>query len=74
MAENKALHNRNKKGAWVWQLGILVPEGQPVEYPVCPFCTTSPYQEPELPIPAECPTCGAILKLDDMPFVSEKGE
>lgn len=68
------LSNAGKKGVWLWQLGILVPDGQPVEYPVCPFCTTAPYQEPGLPIPAECPTCGATLTKVDMPFVSEKGE
>ena len=66
MPEDKALPNHNKSGVWLWQLGIVVPDGQPTEYPICPFCTTSPYREfgVKQTLPSRCETCGAKLELE----------
>ncbi len=66
MSEDKTLPNHHLSGAWMWQLGIVVPDGQPMEYPICPFCTTSPFQEFGFnqTLPSRCATCGAKLKVD----------
>lgn len=50
-----------KRGKWLWKCGIQLPEGQPTEYPICPFCTESPFREPGEALPKKCPTCGATL-------------
>ena len=62
----KTLPNHKKSGVWIWQLGIVVPDGTPAEYPTCPFCTTSPFQEfsKDIKLPGRCPECGAKLKLE----------
>lgn len=65
-SEEKDLPNHKKTGVWIWQLGIVVPDGTPAEYPICPFCTTSPFQEfsEDTRIPDRCPECGAKLKME----------
>ena len=56
-----------KSGVWLWQCGIILPDGQPTEYPICPFCTTSPFREfrGKQTLPDRCPECGANLKLEE---------
>ena len=66
MTEPKDLPNSRKVGVWLWQMGIVVPDGNSAEFPICPFCTTSPFREPvESPLlPDRCPECGAKLNIE----------
>ena len=60
-------HNAERTGAWLWQCGIVLPDGNPMEYPICPFCTASPFREfkKTLKLPDRCPECGAVLRQED---------
>jgi len=64
--EDPVLMNSDESDFWVWQCDILYPDGQPITYPICPFCTTAPFRPfgKAVPLPDRCPTCGARLEDD----------
>ena len=62
----KHLPNVDKTG--VWRLGLEVVDGNLVEHPICPFCSTYISVEQNQPFPDGCPICGAqLLSFGEVP-------
>lgn len=57
---DRPIDNQRK---WLWQCSIIFPDEQPMEYPICPFCSESPFLEKNQDPPDRCPSCGEKLEI-----------
>lgn len=47
---------------WLWQCGLSLPDGEPIQRPICPVCSYVHNSERKKSAPARCPVCGTKLK------------